>query len=84
MQLSIKFAVSMRVAPTVSTITGTDFYKIEPASGGIDTFNSFLNNLPTTEGTLVYNASQVSGTTGMPGQVYTNNASAFLAFSSEL
>ena len=83
-QAWVKFAVSMRAAPVISTVTGTNYYKIEPSTGGTDTFNSFIINLPTTEGTLVYNNTEVSGTAGSPGQLYTNNASAFLAFSSEL
>jgi hypothetical protein len=83
-QAWVKFAVSMRAAPVISTVTGTNYYKIEPSTGGTDTFNSFTINLPTTEGTLIYNNSEVAGTGGSPGQIYTNNAAAFVAFSSEL
>lgn len=83
-QTWVKFAVSMRAAPVLSSVTGTGYYKIEPIGGTVDTFNSFTIFLPTTEGAMLYNNSEVSGTANYAGQVYTNNASAFVAFSSEL
>jgi hypothetical protein len=83
-QIHVKFAVSMRAAPVLSSVTGTGYYKIEPSTGGVDGFNSFTIYLPNTESAMIYNSTEISGTAGSPGQVYTNNASAFVAFSSEL
>ena len=83
-QIQVKFAVSMRTAPVLSSVTGTGYYKIEPVGGGVDSFNSFTIYLPNTESAMIYNNSEVSGTSNSVGQVYTNNASAFVAFSSEL
>jgi len=83
-QIQVKFAVSMRAAPVISTVTGTGYYKIEPVGGGVDGFNSFTIYLPNTESAMIYNNTEVSGTANYQGQTYTNNAAAFVAFSSEL
>ncbi len=83
-QLWVRFAVSMRSAPILSSVTGTNYYRTEPIGGGTDAFNSFTIYLPTTEGTLIYNNTEVSGTANYAAGFYTNNASAFVAFSSEL
>jgi hypothetical protein len=83
-QLQVKFAVSMRTAPVLSSVTGTGYYKIEPVGGAVDGFNSFTIYLPNTEGAMIYNSTEISGTANYSGQVYTNNAAAFVAFSAEL
>jgi hypothetical protein len=83
-QIQVKFAVSMRTAPVLSSVTGTGYYKIEPVGGGVDGFNSFTIYLPNTESAMIYNITEVSGTVNYQGQTYTNNAAAFVAFSAEL
>jgi hypothetical protein len=80
---SIKFPVAMRVVPTLVATSGTDHYKFE-VNGGTDYFNDLIINSPTTNSTGIYTNSNVSGTAGQAGQVFTANASSSLAFNSEL
>jgi hypothetical protein len=79
----IQFPVTMRTAPTIDQITGTDYYTFY-RNGGADGFNSFTISYASTTGTNLFNASQVSGTAGQAGQIATNNASAYLGFAAEL
>ena len=75
--------IQMRIAPTISVVTGTDFYAIDRNSAA-DGFNNFIV-WTTSENIIgIYNASQISGTAGQAGMVRTNNASAFLAVQAEL
>lgn len=80
---SISFPVTMRSAPSLSASSGTDYYRFE-RSVGTDDFNSFLIARATTTSATIYNNSEISGTTGVAGLIYTNNASASIAFTSEL
>jgi hypothetical protein len=79
----IQFPVTMRTAPTIDQITGTDYYTFY-RNGGADGFNSFTISYASTTGTNLFNASQVSGTAGQAGQIATNNAAAYLGFTAEL
>jgi hypothetical protein len=79
---TVKFPVSMRTAPSLAATSGTDYYGMY--INGNDTFNSFTIYFPNTESAAIYNASESSGTIGQAGMVFTNNASAFLAFTAEL
>jgi hypothetical protein len=79
----IQFPVTMRTTPTIDQTTGTDYYSFY-RNGGSDGFNSFTISYASTTGTNLFNASQVSGTAGQAGQIATNNASAYLAFTAEL
>jgi hypothetical protein len=76
--------VAMRVAPVMVATSGTDFYGVE-RNIGISLFSTFDGVVNTSE-TMVRldRSTQVSGTAGQIGVVRTNNASASLAFSSEL
>ena len=78
------FPVPMRIAPSVVSATGTDYFRIQ-RNGGDDTFTTFLDGGPKTPTTImIFNNLDMSGTAGQSGFVYSNNSSASLAFSAEL
>jgi hypothetical protein len=79
----VAFPVTMRSVPTLVATSGTNFYAFDRA-GGTDTFNSFTIQRPSTNFASIFNNSEISGTGGQAGQMYTNNASSSIAFSSEL
>jgi hypothetical protein len=79
----INFPVSMRTAPTLSQVTGTDYY-IAYRNSGNDTFNSFTLAYATNTAANIYNGTEASGTAGHGAFINTNNASSFLAFQAEL
>ena len=79
---TVKFPVSMRTVPALAATSGTDYYGMY--CNGNDTFNSFTIYFPNTEMTSIYNNTESSGTIGQSGMVFTNSASASLAFTAEL
>jgi hypothetical protein len=84
-EFNLPLIVTMRAVPTLSQVTGTNYYEIYTAGVG-DGFNSLaLNTSQTTERCIIAeNATEVSGTGGRAGLIYTTNASAFLAVQAEL
>jgi hypothetical protein len=81
---SLFFKLSMRATPSLVQVTGTDYFTIY-SNNVVDNFNGFnAIDLASTEGCALYNTSNVSGTTGAAGVIYTNNASSSIAFSAEL
>ena len=83
-RMVVNFPVTMRTGPSVVSSSGTDYFRIQ-RNGGDDAFNSILDGGPKTPTTImVYQNSNVSGTAGHAGFVYSNNASASLAFNAEL
>jgi hypothetical protein len=81
--VGVPFPVTMRTAPTLSVVSGTDYYNFDRNAGG-DGFNDFTIYQAKTTISGMSNSSQVSGTAGQSGMVSTSNAAAFVAFSSEL
>jgi len=79
----VQFPVTMRATPALEATSGTNYYGIY-AGNVADTFNSLQSEYLNVNGATVYNASEVSGTAGYAGWIFTNNASAKLAFTSEL
>jgi hypothetical protein len=79
----VAFKQTMRTEPTLSVVSGTDYYQIA-RNGATDEFNDFTIYRPTTNKAMIYNNAQASGTAGQAGTIYTNNASAFIAFQAEL
>jgi hypothetical protein len=73
----------MRIAPTLVASSGTNYYNMA-SNGGTDTYNSLTILRPSTTTASVYNSSEASGTSGAGGELFTNNASASIAFNSEL
>jgi len=81
---SISLPVEMRTTPTISIVTGTDYYKASSGGGGTDTLNSLTLDTCSTRAIRFYNASEAAGTSGQAAVLTTNNAAAFLAFQAEL
>ena len=79
----VKFKQTMRTEPSISVVSGTNYYNMD-SNGGQDYFNDFSIYQPSTNASMIYNATQASGTGGQAGIVNTSNASAFLAFQAEL
>jgi hypothetical protein len=76
--------VSMRTTPTLSIVTGTDYYQVYRNGAG-DNLNSLSLDSSSTESRVVlYNTSEASGTGGFAGNLFSNNASSFLAVQAEL
>ena len=82
---TLQFPQEMRAAPSLIKATGTDYYGIY-RDNTIDTFNDFNNGIQnaTTTSCGMDCSANVSGTSGWYGRVITYNASASIAFSSEL
>ena len=78
---SFGFPVEMRIVPTLVSTSGTNYYVV---GGTVDYFNSLTLWQSSTKETAWYNVSQASGTTGLGGVVWTDNASASIALSAEL
>jgi hypothetical protein len=83
MNATVTFPVTMRVAPTCISSSGTDYFSFNRASGD-DYLNSVTILYPSTVATNIYNNTNVSGTAGQAGTLYTYNASATIAFNAEL
>ena len=77
------FPVTMRIQPSLVVTTGTNYYRFNRVSAD-DDFNSFTIFNASFQAMGFYNASEVSGTSGTSGYMYTNNASASIAFNAEL
>jgi hypothetical protein len=79
----LNFKVSMRAVPSLSVTTGTNYYTFYRA-GADDYFNSLSLEQDGTEGLLVKNTTDVSGTAGVAGIVVTVDANALIAATAEL
>jgi hypothetical protein len=79
----LQFPVTMRTSPSIDQVSGTDYFSFI-RNGGADGFNSWTIDQVATTGIAIYNNTQASGTAGQAGYVFTGNASASLAFTSEL
>jgi hypothetical protein len=82
MHQPVIFPVTMRIAPSLSATSGTNYYNFQ--TSGDDQFNSLTISTATTQSCYVFNNSEISGTAGQAGTTLTNNASASVAFSAEL
>ena len=80
---SLDFPVTMRTTPTLSATTGTGYYRFQRL-GATDDFNSFTMEAAHTNGTWLYNSTEMSGTAGDAGVMKTQDAAASLAFSAEI
>ena len=79
----LQFPVTMRIAPTISSVSGTNFYRFY-RNGTSDPFDSFSLQNSSTTTYAFYNTTEISGTAGDAGWVEGANASAFVAFGAEL
>jgi hypothetical protein len=80
---AVDFPVTMRTTPTLSATTGTNYYRFQ-RSGSSDDFNSLTMEAAHTNGTWLYNNTEMSGTAGVAGVMKTQDAASSLAFSAEL
>ncbi len=81
---SVHFPTTMRSAPSLDQDTGTDYFRFS-RSNNHDLFDSFTQlQRPSVNGVQLDNNSQISGTQGDGGSVYTYNSGAKIAFESEL
>jgi len=83
LRASFSFPTTMRTTPTLEVETVTDGYDFR-RNGGVDRMDDFvLNNASLTSASLINN-SDVSGTAGQAGHLFSDDASCFLAVSAEL
>jgi hypothetical protein len=80
---TVFFPVTMRTAPALVATSGTNYYMAIAAAGN-DLFNSLTIANATTSNAVVFNSSEAAGTAGQALRIKTNNASASIAFNSEL
>jgi hypothetical protein len=83
LRVGVSLPVTMRIAPTISTVTGTNYYGIYRA-GAVGLFNGLSIDVASTSNVFLANTTSVTGTSGVGGIGTTQNSSAFLGFSSEL
>jgi len=80
----IHFSTTMRSAPTAEIVTGTNYFKFFRSNGN-DQFDGFSTLQASTPNSCQLDANTgISGTQGDAGRLITNNASAKVAFTSEL
>ena len=84
--MAIQFPVPMRATPTLEQVTGTDFYYFTGVQDLFDGWTAIqlTSPQPNPTQTNLYVLSGVSGTSGRPGGIRTNNASCSVAFNAEL
>jgi ribosomal protein L27 len=81
---AVQFPVTMRTAPSLDQVTGTNYYAAFTA-GVTDTFDALIISRASATSTQLYQTgATVSGTAGTAGILYTNNAATRLAFTAEL
>ena len=80
--IPVLFPVTMRVAPSLSATSGTNYYNFQ--TSGDDNFNSLTIGAASPQSAYLFNNTEVSGTAGQAGMTLTNNASTSVAFSAEL
>jgi hypothetical protein len=79
----IYFPVSMRSAPALDYVTGTDYYGAY-GNGAFDAFDAMGIARPQQNGTAIDTSTGTSGTAGQGCVLTTNNSNSFIAFTAEL
>ena len=79
----VNFPTTMRSAPSLEQVSGTNYYNAISADG-LDTLDDFVIHQSTIHSALIYNNSDASGTTGRYAALNIVNAAGSIAFSSEL
>ena len=79
----LSFPVDMRATPTLSVVTGTNYYG-NVANGGIDSLNSLTQDIRNERGIALYNNTEASGTAGHAGYLYSANAAGQVLVTAEL
>ena len=83
LNLTCVFPVTMRTNPTLVATSGTSYYKFE-RNAATDYFDSLTIYNSGISQTMLYNASEISGTAGQAGSVSTDTDASSVAFSAEL
>lgn len=78
-----RFMPEMRSAPTISSVTGTNYYAVNVNSTA-DSFNEVKGQDADSRSCQLYADANVSGTAGHAGQMKTDNASAKVTADAEL
>jgi hypothetical protein len=79
-----EFPTTMRASPSLVQSSGTDYYTFYSNSAG-DGFDSFNQNITfLTRNATFGNNSQVSGTAGHAGRVFSTNTNSYVHFNAEL
>ena len=79
----LRYPTTMRVAPTLTVASGTDYY-ILYRNGSNDKLDDFASEYVSTEQMSCFNNSDMSGTGGQAGILRTYNSSAKVEMSAEL
>jgi len=79
----VNFPTTMRSAPSLEQVSGTNYYSAISADG-TDTLDDFVIHQSTIYSILIYNNSDASGSTGRYAALSIVNAAGYIAFSSEL
>jgi hypothetical protein len=83
---SVTLPISMRTAPTLDIISGSNYYLLSK-NGGNDAFNSLaIINQPTVNTVTLQNSTEASGTQGQAYSGFTETSvpTSYIAFSAEL
>ncbi len=80
---TVRFPVTMRIAPTLIATSGTNYYNFY-RNAGDDLCNSLTIDSATNDAAGVRNFTEISGTAGHAGAFYTANAASSVAFNAEL
>jgi hypothetical protein len=83
LRTSFCFPTTMRTTPSVDVKTVTNGYDIR-VNGAPDSMDDFVINNGSTHSISILNNTDVSGTAGQCGHLFTNNAGSFLALDAEL
>ena len=79
----VTFPVTMRTTPTLTASSGTNYFTFA-RNGGTDPFNSWSSDLMSPQSAFIYNSTEISGTAGQSGFLYSTVAGTYTAFSAEL
>ena len=83
LRASFSFPTTMRTTPTLEVETVTDGYDFR-RNGGVDRMDDFTLNNASLSSANILNSTDVTGTAGQSGHLFSDDASCFLAVSAEL
>ena len=83
LRTSFCFPTTMRTTPSIDVKTVTNGYDVR-VNGGPDSMDDFVINNGSSHSISILNNTDVSGTAGQTGHLFTNNAGCFLALTAEL
>jgi hypothetical protein len=84
MRFNISFPVTMRAKPTLEMPSITNGYRFSHSTNGSDDFDDATISLSSQDAIMLVNSTDVSGTAGTGGAVFTELSGAKIAFSAEL